>query len=57
VPADPARDRAADQGPAATARPWIAPHRPIAAPRFSVGNASLIHVSVSGSVGVGMSRN
>ena len=32
----------------ATARPVIPPHRPIATPRFSVGNASLISVSVNG---------
>ena len=35
-------------GPAATASPAIPPHRPIAMPRFAVGNASLINVSVSG---------
>jgi hypothetical protein len=32
-------------GPNATASPAIAPHIPIAAPRFSTGNASLISVS------------
>ena len=35
-------------GPAATARPVIPPHSPMAAPRFSAGKASLIRVSVSG---------
>lgn len=35
-------------GPAATAIPEIPPHSPIAAPRFSAGNAALISVRVSG---------
>jgi hypothetical protein len=35
-------------GPRATPRPLIPPHRPMAAPRFSAGKASLISVSVSG---------
>jgi hypothetical protein len=34
-------------GPNATAMPAIAPHIPIAAPRFATGNASLISVSVN----------
>ena len=35
-------------GPAATPRPVIPPQIPMAAPRFSAGNASLIRVRVSG---------
>lgn len=35
-------------GPAATASPAMPPHIPMAMPRFSLGNASLISVSVSG---------
>ena len=35
-------------GPAATARPLMPPHNPIAAPRFSTGKAALMSVSVSG---------
>ena len=35
-------------GPAATASPVIPPHTPIAAPRLSLGNASVIRVRVSG---------
>ena len=35
-------------GPAATARPAMPPHSPIAMPRFSAGKASLISVSVNG---------
>ncbi len=35
-------------GPIATPSPVMPPHSPIAAPRFSTGNASLISVRVSG---------
>ena len=35
-------------GPRATASPVIPPHSPMATPRFAVGKASLISVSVSG---------
>ena len=35
-------------GPRATANPVMPPHNPMAAPRFSAGNASLIRVSVMG---------
>ncbi len=35
-------------GPAATPRPVTPPHTPMAMPRFSAGNASLIKVRVSG---------
>ena len=37
-------------GPAATPRPVMPPQIPIAAPRFSTPNASLIKVSVSGTI-------
>jgi hypothetical protein len=35
-------------GPAATARPVIPPHKPMAMPRFSTGKAALIRVRVRG---------